>query len=188
MRIALTRLLEESKRITGVDLREGVAEVKLTTSTLGQVYTTSTVVQVFLLERNEIGVMNKQAIFVQLNQLDSSYLVLLCLGGLGFTAGILVYTGLLGWAMGGLDYVVRGSIRRGFLLWARLFGSVSWPLFLAMVLGFLIVSWAAVEYAPGLTSFRALVPMFMGLTALPLDTEQNNRASFGRMTRARLIG
>ena len=41
----------EIKRITGVDVREAIAEVETTTGTVVQVFTTGTVVQVFLLAR-----------------------------------------------------------------------------------------------------------------------------------------
>ncbi len=42
-------LREEIKRITGVEVREAVAEVEPTSGTVVQVFTTGTVVQVFLL-------------------------------------------------------------------------------------------------------------------------------------------
>ena len=42
-------LRQEIKRITGVDVREAIAEVETTTGTVVQVFTTGTVVQVFLL-------------------------------------------------------------------------------------------------------------------------------------------
>ncbi len=42
-------LRKEIKRITGVDVREAVAEVEPTTGTVVQAFTTGTVVQVFLL-------------------------------------------------------------------------------------------------------------------------------------------
>jgi uncharacterized protein YbcI len=42
-------LREEIKRITGVEVREAIAEVEPTSGTMVQVFTTGTVVQVFLL-------------------------------------------------------------------------------------------------------------------------------------------
>lgn len=42
-------LRQEIKRITGVDVREAIAEVETTTGTVVQVFTTGTMVQVFLL-------------------------------------------------------------------------------------------------------------------------------------------
>jgi HEAT repeat protein len=107
----------------------------------------------------------RDSFLVRLNQLDSSYLILLFVAGVGFAAAILYYTGLLGWAMGWLGYLVRGSIRQGFLLWERLFAWASWPLFLAIVVGLLAVGWAAAGYLPALTVVCALAPLFMGLTA-----------------------
>ena len=44
-------LRQAIKRITGVDVREAMAEVEPTTGTVMQVFTTGTVVQVFLLAR-----------------------------------------------------------------------------------------------------------------------------------------
>ena len=44
-------LRQEIKRITGVEVREAVAEVEPTSGTVVQVFTTGTVVQVFLLAR-----------------------------------------------------------------------------------------------------------------------------------------
>jgi uncharacterized protein YbcI len=46
---AADTLRQEIKRITGVDVREAVAEVEPTTGTVVQAFTTGTVVQVFLL-------------------------------------------------------------------------------------------------------------------------------------------
>ncbi len=109
--------------------------------------------------------MGKDYFFFRLNQLDSSYLVLLSLAGLGLAAAILFYTGLLGWVIGILGRVVRGIIGKGFRLWERLFAWVTWPLFLAGVLGLLAVGWAAAAVLPALTIVCALVPLFMGITA-----------------------
>jgi len=44
-------LRQEIKRITGVEVREAIAEVEATTGTVVQVFTTGTMVQVFLLAR-----------------------------------------------------------------------------------------------------------------------------------------
>ena len=74
---------------------------------------------------------------IRLNQLDSSYLILLSVGGVGLASATLFYTGLLGWVLRGLSRVVGAIIRRGFLLWRRLFAWASWPLFLAIVVGLL---------------------------------------------------
>src|SRR5689334_5212534 len=95
-----------------------------------------------ILGRSANSVM-KHSFLIRLNQLDSSYLVLFCLAGLGLAAAILIYAGLFGWLFGVLGLVIRTSIRKGFLLWERLFAWASWPLFLATVLGLLVVGWAA---------------------------------------------
>ena len=107
----------------------------------------------------------KESLLIHLDHLNSSYLILLTVAGVGFAAAILFYTGLLGWALRMVGHVVRGSIRQGFLLWERLFAWAPWPLFLAIVLGLLTVGWAAAGFLPVLTVVCALVPLFMGLTA-----------------------
>jgi HEAT repeat protein len=107
----------------------------------------------------------KDSFLLRLNQLDSSYLILLCVFGVGLAAGVLYYTGLLGWVFLGLGYVIHSSIRNGFLLWRRLFAWASWPLFLAMVLSLLVMGWSAAKILPGLTVVCAVIPVFMGLTA-----------------------
>ena len=71
----------------------------------------------------------KESFLIHLNQLDSSYLVLLSLAGLGIAAAILIYTGLASWIFCVLSRIVRGSIRKGFLVWERLFAWASWPSF-----------------------------------------------------------
>jgi HEAT repeat protein len=100
-----------------------------------------------------------------LNQLDSSYLILFSVAGVGFAAAFLFYTGLLGWALGWLGRIVRSAIRQGFLLWEWLFAWATWPLFLGIVVGLLAVGWAAAKVLPGLTVVCALIPLLMGLTA-----------------------
>lgn len=107
----------------------------------------------------------KDSFLIRLNQLDSSHLILFCVFGVGLAVSVLFYTGLLGWILRGLGYVLGGSIRQGFLLWERLFAWASLWLFLAIVLTLLAVGWAAVGYVPAVTIVCALVPLTMGLTA-----------------------
>src|ERR1051326_4122894 len=102
---------------------------------------------------------------IRLNQLDSSYLVLLSLAGLIIAAAILFYTGLLVWIVGVLGRVVRWCIRKGFRLWERALAWAAWLQFLAIVLGLLAVGWAAAGRVPVLTLVCALVPLLMGVTA-----------------------
>lgn len=103
--------------------------------------------------------------FIRLNQLDSSYLIVLSLAGVALAAIVLIYTGLLGCIMRALGRVVDGSIRHGFSLWELLFSGISWPWFLAIVVGLLLLGWTMAGVLPGLTILCALAPMFMGLTA-----------------------
>jgi HEAT repeat protein len=103
--------------------------------------------------------------FVDLDQAHSSYLLLATLAGLGLAAGVLYGVGLLGWVLRVLGLVVRGSIRQGFLLWERLLGWAPWPLFLAIVLGFLVVGGVAGSLLPGARVLCGFIPLFMGTTA-----------------------
>ena len=103
--------------------------------------------------------------FIELNRVHSSYLVLSALAALALVTGILVRFGLLGWVMRVLGFAVRWSMRRGFLLWERLLSWASWPLFLAIVFGFLAVGGVAGGLVPGLRIVCGLAPLFMGVIA-----------------------
>ena len=103
--------------------------------------------------------------FIELNQVDSSYLVLLSLVALTLAVGSLVYFGLLSWVFCLLVVVVRWSTRKGFRLWEALLSWASWPLFLAVVFGFLVVGLLAGWLFPVLKIVCGLVPLFMGATA-----------------------
>jgi HEAT repeat protein len=109
--------------------------------------------------------MGKDGFLVRLDQLSSSYLVLLFLAGVGVVAGLLFYIGLIGWALGVFGRFVRSSIRRGFQLWELLFSWANWDVFLWVVLGCLFLGWAAAGYVPVLTIVCALIPLLMGVTA-----------------------
>ena len=63
----------------------------------------------------------KDSFILRLNQLDTSYLILLCVLGIGCAAAIFSYTGLLAWLLRLVGWVLGGSIRKGFLLWELLF-------------------------------------------------------------------
>ena len=94
--------------------------------------------------------MDNSSWFVNLEQTHTSYLLLATLAVTGLAAGILYQIGLIGWVLRGLGMVVRGGIRSGFLLWERLLAWASWPLFLAIVLGFLACRWVAGGPLPAL--------------------------------------
>ena len=65
-------------------------------------------------------VTSQPAWFIELNELHSSYLVLISLAALALTVGLLVYTGLLTGILRVLGVAVGWTIRTGFLLWERL--------------------------------------------------------------------
>jgi HEAT repeat protein len=107
----------------------------------------------------------RDAFLIRLNQLDSSYLILLLVVGAGLAAGALFYTGVLGWIIGGVGRLLGGCIRKGFQLWELLFGWATLPIFLGIVLGWLALGWIASWFFPLLTIVCALIPIFMGVTA-----------------------
>jgi hypothetical protein len=102
---------------------------------------------------------------VRLDQLGSSYLILVTLGLVVIVAGILFQIGLIGWLFNAVGSIIRWTVRKGFQIWERLFAWASWPLFLTVVLSLLGVGWLAAGHLPGLTIICSLSTMFMGLTA-----------------------
>jgi HEAT repeat protein len=109
--------------------------------------------------------MNRSSWFVVPDRVHSSYLLLATLVGLGMTAGVLYRIGLIGWVLRVLGLVVRGGIRGGFRLWERLLAWASWPLFLAVVSGFLVTGGVAGGSWPGVRIACGLAPLLMGAVA-----------------------
>jgi HEAT repeat protein len=103
--------------------------------------------------------------FIRLDQVHSSYLVLMSLATAAVAGGVLLRLGLLGRALRGLGFVVGTSIRQGFLLWERLLSWASWLRFLVIVLAFLVAGVWAGGLVPGLRVVCGLVPLLMGITA-----------------------
>jgi HEAT repeat protein len=103
--------------------------------------------------------------FIDLDQVHSSYLLLITLATLALACGALFYLGVLDWVLRGLGLVVGAGIRKGFLLWERLLSWTSWPVFLAIVLGFLFVGWLAGGPFAGLKVFCGLAQLVMGTIA-----------------------
>ena len=94
--------------------------------------------------------MNASSWFARLERADPSYLLLATLALDRVSAGILYRIGLIGWVLRGVGLVVRGAIQEGFLLWERLLAWASWPVFLAIVVGFLVAGGLAGGLWPGL--------------------------------------
>ena len=121
--------------------------------------------------------MNTSSWFARLEQAQPSYLLLATLAGIVLAAGILYQIGVIGWVLRVLSLVVRAAIRKGFLLWERLLAWASWPLFLAIVLGFLLVGGLAGGPMPGLRLVCGLAPLVMGAIAclayMFIDLERN---------------
>ena len=72
---------------------------------------------------------------------------------------------MAGWVLRALGLMVSGGIRQGFLLWERLLSWASWPQFLAIVCGFLVVGGVVGGRLPGLRAVCGLAPLFMGMIA-----------------------
>ena len=121
--------------------------------------------------------MNNSSWFASLEHVSTSYLLLGTLAGTVLAAGILYQIGLIGWVLRGLGMIVRGGIRSGFLLWERLLAWASWPLFLAIVFGFLLVGGVAGGPLPALRVLFGLATLFMGAIAclayMFIDLERN---------------
>lgn len=109
--------------------------------------------------------MDTSSWFVELDRVHSSYLLLATLAGLGAAAGVLHRIGLIGWVVRVLGVVVRGGVRQGFLLWERLLSWASWPLFLALVFGFLVSGGVLGGAVPALRVVCGLAPLVMGAIA-----------------------
>src|SRR5262245_62849856 len=72
-----------------------------------------------------------------LERVGSSYLLLGTFVALGMLAAVLFYTGALNVVIALAQLLVRGAIRLGFALWARLFSWAPWPVVLARVVAVL---------------------------------------------------
>ncbi len=109
--------------------------------------------------------MDASSWITRLERANTSYLLLATLAGLMVSAGILYQIGLIGWVLRSLGLVVAGAIRGGFLLWERLLAWASWPLYLAIVVGFLLAGGAAGGPWPASRVLCGLAPLFMGIIA-----------------------
>jgi HEAT repeat protein len=116
--------------------------------------------------------------FARLEHLRTSYLLFGLLAGGLVAAGVLHRLGVLAWALGGVGQLVRGVIRIGFLLWESLLAWATWPLFLAVVLAFLMLGVEAGSSMPGLRVLFGMAPMFMGAIAcfayMTIDQERSD--------------
>lgn len=110
--------------------------------------------------------MGDRSWLVVLDRAHSSYAILLTLNLLALLAVGLYYAGVLGWVLRLFWASVRGCVRWGFRSWERLFAWASWPVFLAIVLGLLVVGRLFVGLVPGVTILCAVAALYMGLTAV----------------------
>ena len=61
--------------------------------------------------------------------------------------------------------VVRAAVRAGFEVWKHLFAWADWPRFLAVVLAFLVLGWAAGLEAAWIAVLSGAALVFIGVTA-----------------------
>lgn len=109
--------------------------------------------------------MSKDALLLRLDQLSSSYLVLLALVVVGLLAGLLLHLGVIGWGLRLFGTIVSESIRLGFRLWEKVFSWATWDIFLMVVVGCVFCGWLVSGLSPLLTLLFSLVPILMGVTA-----------------------
>jgi hypothetical protein len=109
--------------------------------------------------------MNTSSWLVDLDRVHSSYLFVVTQAGLGLAAAALYGIGLMGQSLRVLGLVVRAGILGAFRIWERLLAWTSWPLFLALVFGFLVGGEVAGGPLPGLRVACDVSPVFMGVVA-----------------------
>lgn len=102
---------------------------------------------------------------VDTGQIRSSTLILSAIVALGMLLGTLFWYGIIDRVFGVAGVFIRGSIQSGFQVWERLLAWASWPLFLALQLGLIVVGVAAAGTIPALTVACALGPLGMGVAA-----------------------
>ncbi len=112
-----------------------------------------------------------------LDRADTSHVLLAMLAGILLATVILYRLGAIGRVLRILALVVGAAIRGGFLLWERLLGWASWPLYLAIVVGLLLAGGAAGSIWPTARVLCGLAPLFMGIIAclayMFVDLERN---------------
>ena len=109
--------------------------------------------------------MNPASVLLRLDQLSSSYLVILLLAIVIVAAWVLFRIGLIVWLVAIAMTIVQSGIRHGFELWERLFSWASLVTFASIVGSSLLIGWAMAPFVPFLTVACGLIPMFMGVTA-----------------------
>jgi HEAT repeat protein len=113
---------------------------------------------------------------IELDQLHSSYLVLISLLVLGTMIGVLYWIGLVGLVLRLTSLVVSGCIRQGFLLWEQLLSWATWPLFLALIFGLFVIGLLSGGLFPLLRVVCGLSLLVMGAMAclayMFVDTER----------------
>lgn len=102
----------------------------------------------------------------KLEHVDSSYLLLATLAMLGSLAGVLYQVGIVGWVLRGLESIAEGAIKRGFLVWERLFSWASNSAFLAIAVGLLVAGALAGGLWPLARVFCGLATLSMGVVAV----------------------
>ncbi len=80
-------------------------------------------------------------------------------------AALLFKIGLIGWVLRVFAVLVRTAIREGFRVWEKALSWATWPFFLSIVVGFLVLGDLAGGSAPGFRIFGGLLTLLMGAVA-----------------------
>jgi HEAT repeat protein len=102
--------------------------------------------------------------FVELNQANTSEALLATLAGAGLLGWAMYRTGVLGWILRVVGLFIRGSIRRGFLLWEHAFSWATWPVFFAVVGTIMVVGCLSMIVLPLFALLCSLALLLGGVT------------------------
>src|SRR5690348_11951065 len=98
-----------------------------------------------------------------LDRVGASYLLLLTFAGLGLSAGVLFWLGVVGVVLRAVQVVIQSGVRAGFRLWARLLASASWPWFLALALALVMLGLVLRPVLPFMAVVCGTALLFLGV-------------------------
>jgi HEAT repeat protein len=101
---------------------------------------------------------------VELNQANTSEVLLATLALAGLLGWALYRAGVLGWVLHVVGLFIRGSIRQGFLLWEHACSWATWPVFFAVVAVLLLIGCLFIAVTPWLSLIFSLAVLLGGVT------------------------
>src|SRR5262249_29691004 len=102
---------------------------------------------------------------LDINEAEPSWVILGTLCSIVLLTVVLYFTGGLGFLVHVIGTLIQTTITRGFLVWRSLLAWARWPVFLAIVLGFLGMGLHLIDSAPAVSALIAVVPLVMGMAA-----------------------